>query len=120
MSNTYTIAHVDTCLPDYFRGHHKPVIAVPVWHGMTRQQLIDSLHNEINDCGLEYAIEHSYNLSVDETNYDAIKEAINDCVLFDNHQPSEQLFLNLDENDDEENNCSDSVYAYFILDIEKE
>ncbi len=27
-------AHVDTCLPDYWRGDSRPWVAVPVWHGI--------------------------------------------------------------------------------------
>ena len=42
-------AHADTCLPDYWGGHHLPHIAVPVWHGMTLAELKRSLLSEINE-----------------------------------------------------------------------
>lgn len=39
--------HADTCLSDYWSGHHLAHIAVLVWHDMTISQLRDSLRAEI-------------------------------------------------------------------------
>jgi len=47
-------AHADTCLPDYWRGHHRPHISVPVWRGMTLRQLKQALRDELRQgavCG---------------------------------------------------------------------
>lgn len=41
--------HADTCLPDYWTGHHLPHISVPVWHGMTLRQLKEDLARELRD-----------------------------------------------------------------------
>ena len=39
----YTLAHADTCLPDYWSGHHLPHISVPVCRSMTAGELRDAL-----------------------------------------------------------------------------
>jgi len=33
------IYHIDTCLPDYFGGHHLPNFNIPVYKGMTYYDL---------------------------------------------------------------------------------
>lgn len=40
-------AHADTCLPDYWCGHHRPHISVHVWRGMTLRQLKQALRDEV-------------------------------------------------------------------------
>lgn len=44
----YTLAHADTCLPDYWGGHHLPHISVPVSRDMTAGALRDALRAEVN------------------------------------------------------------------------
>lgn len=39
----------DTCLPDYFGGHHAPVISIPVYAGMTLKQIKISLLSELDE-----------------------------------------------------------------------
>ena len=41
------LVHVDTCLADYWRGHHKAHIAIPVYNGMTLREIKDALRHEI-------------------------------------------------------------------------
>ena len=40
------LIHLDTCLPDYFRGHHKPVMAIPVDGTTTATQFIEAIKDE--------------------------------------------------------------------------
>lgn len=47
MSKKLQCIHADTCLADYWGGHHLAHVAVPVWPGMTIQQLRDALHTEV-------------------------------------------------------------------------
>jgi len=47
MSKKLQCIHADTCLSDYWGGHHLAHVAVPVWPGMTIQQLRDALHTEV-------------------------------------------------------------------------
>lgn len=39
--------HAETCLPDYWSGHHLPHVQIPVWNGMTLKQIKDSLRDEL-------------------------------------------------------------------------
>ena len=39
---------LDTCLPDYFNGYHKPVLQVPVWEDITKHELMESIVSEYN------------------------------------------------------------------------
>jgi hypothetical protein len=34
MSYKFDIIHADTCLPDYWSGHHLPHVQIPVFNGM--------------------------------------------------------------------------------------
>ncbi len=54
----YKLTLIDQCLPDYFRGHHKPVMQIPVWKGMTRSALINEVVNDYNMIW-DYLCEHS-------------------------------------------------------------
>ena len=42
-----TIAHADTCLPDYWSGHHMPHVQIGVYRGMTLAAVRDAIRNEI-------------------------------------------------------------------------
>lgn len=39
--------HADTCLPDYWSGHHLPHVSIPVHHGMKISELKSALHDEL-------------------------------------------------------------------------
>lgn len=40
--------HADTCLPDYWSGHHLPHVAIPVWPGMSLADIRRELLSELN------------------------------------------------------------------------
>lgn len=39
--------HADTCLADYWGGHHLPHVQIPVWYGMTMREIKARLHDEL-------------------------------------------------------------------------
>lgn len=41
--------HADTCLPDYWGGHHLPHVQIPVMPGMSLREVRDALHSELNE-----------------------------------------------------------------------
>lgn len=41
---------LDVCPPDYFTGHHLPVLTVPVYKCTTISELIDGINDEYNFC----------------------------------------------------------------------
>ena len=47
--NRLELCHVDTCLPDYWGGHHLPHMQVPIPPGgITIKELKESLKSELN------------------------------------------------------------------------
>jgi len=48
MKKEYQLIALDTCSPDYFRGHHKPVLTVFVWGGMNPDEFVESVVDEYN------------------------------------------------------------------------
>lgn len=41
--------HADTCLPDYWGGHHLPHVSIPVTGPMTLKEIKQALHSEISE-----------------------------------------------------------------------
>ena len=97
--------HVDTCLSDYWRGHHLPHICIPVYRGMTLKAIKAELHRELWDGAIAGA---SYNPD-DELWH---KKA---CAAVNRIKPAKkgqrQFFTDIEESDD--NDCS--VYAFFVF-----
>ena len=48
MEKKYKLVALDTCYPDYFRGHHKPVMVISAWNGMTAEEFITGVVDEYN------------------------------------------------------------------------
>ena len=47
------ITLLDFCLPDYFTGYHRPVLAIAVFEPMTGIELAHAMRDEI-DCSWDY------------------------------------------------------------------
>lgn len=41
------IVHADTCLSDYWSGHHRPHVCVPMFDGITYAEIRDAIREEI-------------------------------------------------------------------------
>lgn len=50
MQNSIQFHLIDHCLPDYFRGHHLPVIQIPVYSNMTYGQVLKEIQGELSQC----------------------------------------------------------------------
>jgi len=57
--------HADTCLPDYWRGHHLPHVQIPVYRGMTLKEIKDAIRHEIRLGYVMGSTELAYLLSAD-------------------------------------------------------
>ena len=102
---TIKLSFVDACLPDYFRGHHLPVLQVPVGGATTRQQIADRLHSELNMGVIDYQLDKS------DIDYADVHKAIDECVFFDDlRKPDDIVFPDLDIY-----SCDESVYAFFVV-----
>ena len=115
------IIHVDTCLPCYWSGHHKAHICIPVWHGMTFDQLKASLHSEISQAAIRGYDKISEilglmgNFSDAETRaaYWAAHDAVDNIAVHDGINPDnpDNLFCDLEQTDDPD----DMTFAYFLI-----
>lgn len=106
-----TCVHADTCLPDYWGGHHLPHVAVPVSRDTTfadlRTMIIDELRMGAV-AGADATPEDTY--ENDEWYYAAIRAVM--CDLQPPDRGVEYPFHDLDVSDDED---AESVYAYFVF-----
>lgn len=108
MAKNIIISFYDVCLPDYFGGHHLPVLQCPVDGATTRKDLCDGLLSELNMGVIDYQIEEN-NLDCDD-----IRQAIKDCIFFKPEcQDNDILFPDLEiwAEEDEIESC----YAFFVV-----
>ena len=108
-----TISFCSCCLPDYFGGHHKPVLQYPVDGTTTRKDVCSGLLSELAEGVIDYEIEQN------NLDYDAIREAINACLYFDDKcKDSDVVFPSLEIWEDD-TDVMDSCYAFFVVDWSK-
>ena len=115
MSKKITVSFYDACLPDYFGGHHKPVLQVPVDGNTTRKELYSSLLSELAQGVINYEIDFH------RLDYDAIREAIKECIFWnDNCNDQDIVFPTLETlPEDDELECGDICHAFFVIDWEE-
>lgn len=110
MSKKLTVLFYDACLPDYFGGHHRPVLQYPVDGSTTRQQLYDGLLSELAQGVIDYQIDEN------QLDYDVIRQAIKELIYFKPEwEDNDILFPGLDKWEESDDNC-ESCYAFFIVD----
>jgi hypothetical protein len=93
---------IDHCLPDYFRGHHLPVIQVPVFGNMTAGTVLREILSEVNQ--------------LDEYFCDYTKEQINQAAanwrkLYD----LRKNFVKIDKEDRKAIQSEDGEAAYLFF-----
>lgn len=102
----YTISYCDCCLPDYFGGHHLPVVQVAVDGAMTLGQLKDDLKGY-------YAHGHLWEDArfIGGFDHDAYEKAVDS--LFERKNLATVAFPDLEvpREDDDWEEC----YAYFVV-----
>lgn len=99
----YKLNYLDTCLPDFFGGHHLPVVQVVVDSNSTNFSVTQSLLDSS-------AIAHLDELKLD---FNAYKQAVVDCfascISIHSFSPAETI----EDSDDDDS----MVYAFFALEI---
>lgn len=112
--------HADTCLPDYWSGHHRPHIAVPVHRDMTIRELRNALRDELRQGAVMGSGDDAYLLSSDlipvekVKQADALTRAAYAAIRRDVRMAkagARHPFRDLEPSDD----GGDSVYAYFVF-----
>jgi len=110
--------HADTCLPDYFGGHHLPHVQVLIWRGMTLRDIKQEIRNELRQgcvagsCDAASMLQADHVSPQDEAMADALTRAAYAAVNKIKPQVKGQRKFFLDLECDEEDPC---VYAYFVL-----
>lgn len=110
----FECCHADTCLPDYWGGHHRPHVQIMAYPGMSLDDIKEALHHEID----QQAIAGSENVEdkPDEW-YDAIKASVDEL---EPKNPSQNTFFDFYDRpksivEEPEDEFSDSVYAFFVF-----
>lgn len=114
------LVHADTCLPDYWGGHHKAHISINVWPGMTLRDIKESLRNELrwgaiagnNTCARMLASD--FVLPEHEKLADQYVRAAHAAInrIKPAKKGQRKFFTDL-ENQNED--CDYSIYAYFVF-----
>jgi len=112
MVKNISISFYDVCLPDYFGGHHKPVLQYPVDGATTRKQLCNGLLSELDIGVIEYEIEQN------GLDYDSIRKAVRDGLYFKPEcQDNDLLFPDLETLPEDE---IEPCHAFFVVRWEEE
>ena len=112
MAKNTIISFYDVCLPDYFGGHHLPVLQYPVDGATTRKQLCDGLLSELSMGVIDYEIEEN------GLDYDVIRQSVFDCLFFKPEcKDNDILFPDLEAWSDD---GAESCYAFFVVKWEEE
>lgn len=115
---TLECVHVDTCLPDFWSGHHLAHVQIPVYKGIHISEVKRQLHSELS----QGAVMGSNPLTQDDSGDDGDKWYKKAHAAVNRIQPSikgkRRMFDDLDEIPDDDDNC-DTVYAYFVF-VDKE
>lgn len=112
--------HADTCLPDYWGGHHLAHVQIPVWRGMTLKAIKESIRDELRMgavCGSdEIAGLLSDDYGNDEKLADYVTRAAYAAVnrIKPARKGQRRFFTDLEEQDE----YSESVYAYFVFEVQ--
>ena len=114
MSKNITVSFYDVCLPDYFGGHHLPVLQYPVDGSTTRKQLCDGLLSELAEGVIDYEIDEN------NLDYNTIREAIKKCLYFKPERQDEDILFPSLEIWPEEEDGIESCYAFFIVSWEED
>jgi hypothetical protein len=105
--------HADTCLPDYWSGHHLAHLQITVFNGMTLKEIKQELRNELN----QGAISGNEPLSFDDSGIEGDKWFKRAHAAINRIKPSvkgtRRYFKDLEQCDED---GFESVSAFFVFD----
>ena len=112
--NKFILHYVECCLPDYFSGHHLPVLQVPVDGSTTRLELANSLFDEVK----QGVLDDDPRLPEDWT-WEEMERVINACIFWDEAcEYNDVVFPDLETINSD---CSeDYCHAFFVIETEEE
>lgn len=100
--------HADTCLADYWSGHHLPHIQAAVHNGISLEELKQQLRTELNIGAVMGA---DYDESDDRWHQAAL--AAVDAITVNEDADPEHLFKDLEVTEDDDG--GEIVWAYFVF-----
>lgn len=107
------ISFLLVCLPDYFGGHHLPVLQATVDGATTRKELCESLIAELSEGCCDYTFQEQFGF---ELPYGEVRQAIEDCLFWNGDcMRNDILFPDMETGTEE-----DGTYAYFVVRWEEE
>lgn len=116
-----SVTHADTCLPDYWGGHHLPHVQIAAFHGITLDQIRAALISEVAEgaiAGSDYDAEKA-GAAWDAAAYKAIEAKVAELTALNGADHAYLTHLppatHPDwQGDDEGGDVT--VYAYFVFD----
>lgn len=118
--SVYEWVHVDTCLPDYWTGHHLPHVQIPVYRGISLKEIKELIRHELRHGYVMGTCDDARLLSADMVRPEEEKRsdyltrkayaAVNRIKPAKKGQ--RKFFLDLEETSDE---SADTVYAFFVF-----
>lgn len=113
------LVHVDTCLADFWPGHHKAHVQIPVYRGMTLRAVKDALRHEILHGAVMGSDDLARLLSAHVVRPEEVKladRAVRAAYAAVNRlkparKGQKKFFQDLEETDESE----DCVYAFFVF-----
>lgn len=113
------LCHADTCLPDYWGGHHLAHVQIPVYRGMTLKEIKQAIREEVIQGAVEgcdrIALIISDSIEPEDEKeaekvYRATMAAINRMKPAKKGQ--RRFFTDIEAPADD---CDDTVYAFFVF-----
>lgn len=108
--------HVDTCLPDYWRGDSRAHLSIIAYPGMTLKEIKSALHSELNQGAIGGNDPRTWDDSGDvgDVWYKRAHAAIN--AIKPANKGQRRFFTDIEQQDED---ADFSVYAYFVF-VEKD
>lgn len=117
--NKLELCHADTCLPDYWSGHHRAHLQIPVYPGMTLKAIKQALKDEIRQGAvmgserLAYLLSSGFVAPSEEKEANAATMAAYAAInrIKPAKKGQKRFFTELEPCDEN----SDEVYAFFVF-----
>lgn len=100
-SNYREVGLLDICFPDYFTGYHLPILSVPVWPGISNEEVSNGIKEEVNNI------------------YDLLNESFNEAEInmfndyADKIRNEPKPVINIDQEEEEQE--EEQIYMYLSL-----
>ena len=103
--------HADTCLPDYWGGHHLAHVSIPIYGSMSLHDIKTAIHSELNEGAVAGSDERTIDGSGDigDAWFYRAHAAVN--RIKPNQKGKRRFFTDVPIDED----ADYSVYAYFVF-----